>query len=69
MFLMLIKDWCTLRAADDGIAAGEPTECFNPVAAVMRAEALAQGRPHRRRRIGARVILPIGDLGRRHGDQ
>ncbi|WP_161495127.1 hypothetical protein [Bradyrhizobium canariense] len=25
-------------AADDGIAAGEPTECFNPVAVVMRAE-------------------------------
>ena len=25
-------------AADDGIAAGEPTECFNPNAAVMRAE-------------------------------
>ncbi len=29
-------------AADDGIAAGEPTECFNPNAAVMRAEALAR---------------------------
>jgi len=25
-------------AADDGIAAGEPTECFNPVAVAMRAE-------------------------------
>jgi hypothetical protein len=24
-------------AADDGIAAGEPTECFNPVAVVVRA--------------------------------
>jgi hypothetical protein len=24
-------------AADDGIAAGEPMECFNPVAVVMRA--------------------------------
>jgi hypothetical protein len=22
-------------AADDGIAAGEPTECFNPIAVVM----------------------------------
>jgi len=32
-------------AADDGIAAGEPTECFNPVAVVMRAEAfVAQAR-------------------------
>jgi hypothetical protein len=29
-----------LVAADDGIAAGEPTECFNPVAVVMPAEAL-----------------------------
>jgi len=29
-------------AADDGIAAGEPTECFNPTAVVMRAEAIAQ---------------------------
>lgn len=28
--------------ADDGIAAGEPTECFNPNAAVMRAEALSR---------------------------
>jgi hypothetical protein len=27
-------------AADDGSAAGEPLECFNPVAVVMRAEAL-----------------------------
>jgi len=31
-----------LVAADDGIAAGEPTECFNPVAVVIRAEALSQ---------------------------
>src|SRR4051794_34594420 len=29
-------------AADDGIAAGEPVECFNPVAVVMRAEALSR---------------------------
>lgn len=28
-------------AADDGVAAGEPVECFNPVA-VMRAEALSR---------------------------
>lgn len=27
-------------AGDDGIAAGEPTKCFNPAATVMRAEAL-----------------------------
>ena len=29
-------------ASDDGIAAGEPMECFNPNAAVMRAEALSR---------------------------
>jgi len=29
-------------AADDGIAAGEPTECLNPIAVVMRAEALSR---------------------------
>jgi hypothetical protein len=29
-------------AADDGIAVGEPTECLNPVAAVMCAEALSR---------------------------
>jgi len=26
---------------DDGIAAGEPTECFNPIVVMMRAEAAA----------------------------
>jgi hypothetical protein len=31
-------------ANDDGVAAGEPTECFNPDAAVMRAEALSRKR-------------------------
>ncbi|MCK1715059.1 hypothetical protein [Bradyrhizobium sp. 143] len=29
-------------AADDGIAAGEAVECFNPNAAVMKAEALSR---------------------------
>jgi hypothetical protein len=29
-------------AADDGVAAGEPTECFNPTAVVIRAEALSR---------------------------
>jgi hypothetical protein len=32
--------------ADDGIAAGEPMECFNPNAAVMRAEALSRKEDH-----------------------
>ena len=45
-------------AADDGIAAGEPTECFNPTAAVMRAEALSrrevQSRRSKSSTIGAR---------------
>ena len=31
-------------ATDEGIAAGEPTECFNPIAVVMRAEALSAKR-------------------------
>ena len=33
-------------AADDGIAAGEPTECLNPNTAVMRAEALSRKEGH-----------------------
>jgi hypothetical protein len=33
-------------AADDGITAAEPTECFNPNAAVMRAEALSRKEGH-----------------------
>jgi hypothetical protein len=32
-------------ASDDGVA-GEPTECFNPVAVVMRAEALSRKAGH-----------------------
>jgi hypothetical protein len=36
-------------AADDGVAAGEPVECFNPAAVVMRAEALS-----RRKELSAR---------------
>lgn len=46
-------------AADDGVAAGEPTECFNPNAAVMRAEALSRKEGHTlaRSRSAARVIL------------
>jgi hypothetical protein len=37
-------------ASDDGVAAGEPTECFNPVAVVMRAEALSRGQAEIARR-------------------
>jgi hypothetical protein len=29
-------------ATDDGVVAGEPTECLNPNSAVMRAEALSR---------------------------
>jgi hypothetical protein len=32
--------------ADDGIAAGKPLECFNPVVTVMRAEALSRKEGH-----------------------
>ena len=45
-------------AADDGIAAGEPTECFNPNAAVMRAEALSRKEGH----VGAVAFSRTGDL-------
>lgn len=33
-------------AADDGIVTGEPTECFNPTAVVMRAEARSRKEGH-----------------------
>jgi len=33
-------------ASDDGVAAGEPTECFNPVAVAVRAEALSRRPGH-----------------------
>ena len=29
-------------AAEDGVAPGEPTECFNPTAVIIRAEALSR---------------------------
>jgi hypothetical protein len=44
-------------ATDDGIAAGEPTECFNPTAVVMRAEALARKEGH----VGAVAFSRTGD--------
>ena len=44
-------------AADDGVAAGEPTECFNPVAVVMRAEALSRKPGH----VGAVAFNRTGD--------
>jgi len=44
-------------AADDGIAAGEPTETFNPVAVVMRAEALSRKKGH----VGAVAFSRTGD--------
>jgi hypothetical protein len=33
-------------ATDDGIAAGEPIECFNTVAVMMRAEAFSRKEGH-----------------------
>lgn len=44
-------------AADDGIAAAEPTECFNPTAVVMRAEALSRKPGH----VGAVAFSRTGD--------
>jgi len=56
-------------ASDDGVAAGEPTECFNPNAAVMRAEALSRKEGH----VGAVAFSRTGDPAtgdfRRQGDQ
>jgi hypothetical protein len=43
--------------ADDGIAAGEPTECFNPSAAIMRAEVLSRKEGH----VGAVAFSRTGD--------
>ena len=44
-------------ATDDGIAAGEPVECFNPNAAVMRAHALSR----RQGNVGAVAFSRTGD--------
>ena len=44
-------------ASNDGIVAGEPTECFNPVAVVMRAEALSREECH----VGAVAFSRTGD--------
>jgi hypothetical protein len=43
--------------SDDGVAAGEPAECFNPSAAVMRAEALSRREGH----VGAIAFSRTGD--------
>jgi hypothetical protein len=44
-------------ASDDGVAAGEPTECVNPNVAVMRAGALSLKEGH----IGAVAFSRTGD--------
>jgi hypothetical protein len=44
-------------ASDDGVAPGEPTECFNPNAAVARAEALSRKEGH----VGAVAFSRTGD--------
>jgi hypothetical protein len=46
-----------LLAADDGVAAGEAVECFNPNAAVMRAEARSRKPGH----VGAVAFSRTGD--------
>ena len=44
-------------ATDKGIAAGESTECFNPVAVIMRAEAVSRKEGH----VGAVAFSRTGD--------
>jgi hypothetical protein len=44
-------------ASDDGIAPGEAVECFNPNAAVMRAEALSRKEGY----VGAVAFSRTGD--------
>jgi hypothetical protein len=44
-------------ASDDGVAAGEPTEYLNPIAVVMRAEALSRKEGH----VGAVAFSRTGD--------
>jgi hypothetical protein len=44
-------------AGDDGVTAGEPTECLNPNAAVMRADALSRKEGH----VGAVAFSRTGD--------
>ena len=44
-------------ATDEGVAPGEPVECFNANAAVMRAEALSRKRGH----VGAVAFSRTGD--------
>lgn len=44
-------------ASDDGGAAGEPIECFNPTAVVMRAEVLSRKEGH----VGAVAFSRTGD--------
>jgi hypothetical protein len=44
-------------ATDEGVAPGEPVECFNANAAVMRAEALSRKQGH----VGAVAFSRTGD--------
>jgi hypothetical protein len=44
-------------ATDDGVAAGEPIECFNPTAVVMKAEPQSRKEGH----VGAVAFSRTGD--------
>jgi hypothetical protein len=46
-------------ASEDGVAAGEPTECFNPVAVVMPAEALSRKEGPLARSRSAAPVIPL----------
>jgi hypothetical protein len=50
-----------LITTNDAIPAGEPTECFNPIAVVMRAEALVRS-PSAAPVSDAKVIRKFGDV-------
>jgi hypothetical protein len=56
-------------ASDDGVAAGEPTECFNPVAVAMRGGFIAQGGPRWSRRVQPHRRVPEGRFQRCQSDQ
>jgi hypothetical protein len=56
-------------AGDDGVAAGEPTECFNPDAAVMRLRRFHARRPRRRCRLQSHGRPCYRRFQRRQGHQ
>ena len=52
-----LRSCCAPPATDEGIAAGEPTECFNPLAVITRAEAMSR----KEGRVGAAAFSRADD--------